>query len=115
MIQGIVEACHHLNGEDEVEILRVPIRLTRLDRPRHDATGVRTTSHLHASSSELVAERRQETVGYLTMDQEGLHSITHTRTLHFGVKGHSPSHRQISLIVDIRLTQPFFMFSNSDV
>src|SRR5919106_2912838 len=46
MVESFVEASHHSNGQNEVQILHLPILLCGGDRPWHDSTSFGTTAHL---------------------------------------------------------------------
>src|SRR5262249_4414173 len=75
MLDGLVEIVHDADGQDQVQILLVPVALRRCHRAGHEGLGARAAAHLHARLGEPRGRRGEKPLGDGPVHQPGLQRV----------------------------------------
>ena len=112
MSNGLVDRIDHADGEDQVEIFRVPIgRFDQLD-VGDDRAGGLVASKLDALAPEGLGSHGEEARGGLAMDEQGLGGVADAGTLGLGVDDDLHGHRQVGIGIDEDVTVPRVMLQD---
>ena len=91
----LVERGHHLDRQNQVEILRRPVVFRGRRDVGDDPAGYFAAAQFYAALAEDAGDSRQKFAGDLIVDQEALRRVAHARPLTLGVDDDALGHRQV--------------------
>ncbi len=92
MPDGLFQVVNHLDRQDQVEVLGLPVLFGGGHHVRQDLLRPGAATQLHALYPQGLSHCRQEARGYIGVNQQRLHGVTYPGALGLGVDRNALSH-----------------------
>ena len=113
MVYGRLQGVHHANGQDQVQVFRVPVRLCGRVAG-NQRSGCLVAAELDALGLHGLRQGRQEGLRHIPMHQQGFHGVAHGDVLGFAVHGHPQGHVQVGVLVHVHMADAVRMAQHGD-
>ncbi len=109
MGDGVLQAVHHLDRQDGVQIFGVPVGLRRRARALQQRQGSGVGAQFAAALAQGCAQIGQQRLGHRLVNQQRFGRAANARAAHLGVQDHGLRLLQVRGGIDVGVAQPVQM------
>jgi hypothetical protein len=109
---GVVEVVDDADGQDQIEIFRVPVRLGGRGGLRDQCARALAATQLHPRIDEPTRHGGEEPRSHLAMDEQRLERVAHARSLGLGIQREADRHVEVGRGVHEEMDEPLVVLEH---
>jgi hypothetical protein len=112
MGDGLLEALDNLDGENVIEVLRIPVTGLGRTGAGDERARARVGTELDTRLLEAGRRRREELRRDASVNEQRLHGVAHAHPLRLRIERDRDRHLHVRTLVDVDVAQPLVVFED---